>query len=603
MNHKLLKLLSIALAMSTSLSTLPISAYEIPVDENNNSIETVEYDEHEYLIGNETEEGHSLDTNVYAKIGSSYNVTIPKVIILSGTTKKANYYVSVAGDIAGYEILHVVPDDHFNLYTKNKSAQLAEVIQDITQWRFNEFDKSASGNVSANDITAGKWSGTFNFLIWIEGVDEERVLGDLILPSELDDNYKLLIKKLSIPGIYDEDGKLICEYNDIIAEYRDFDVNEDNNRVSSIINNNYQSARYIVLPETVTRIGNNTFNDTEIKYVKIPDSVTYIGKNAFSEKTIYTNIPKSVKSLASGIKKGYYNNKEIKTIIIDLENNDSVDIELEKGCRYEIIALYNFTNNVTNESTIVSSNPSIVAFTPECFLDAIEVGNCIISGTYYTRDDREKYAEIKVKVKNCESEYDSFPYIESEINHTTLGYLGYVFNGSYVYKNGRQVNVMEIPATYEHDGKVYKFTSVGGYCFGHVIIDEVILPNTIKNIGFQAFTWSSIKTINIPEGVTSISEQAFYNTSELQTATFPSTLKVIGPHAFYGSVLPSCTLPDNIQTVNGAAFELDAPKGIGMKAITYKGVTYTNANTFNNKMQEEGKGSNVFGYVAWCVWS
>ena len=559
LKNKFSKILSFCLAGAFLLTSVPVSAYEIPLDEDKNSVETVEYEEHE--IRECDDKNFSAETQVLAKVKSEYKVTIPKVIVLSGATKRADYQVYVEGDLAGYEVLHVLPDDHVDLYTKNKAKQPGDIIQDVTSWRWDELNNGANGYVKADGITAGKWSGNFNFLIWIEDLGEDRVLGDIILPVLLDDDYKLVIKKLGKPGLYNANGVFIEGYDAVVASYPGFDPSVDNNSVSEILNTNYPEARYVVLPDSVTRIADNTFSSATINYVGIPSSVTSIVSNTFSSSTVFTNIPKSVTSVGSNVPKSYYNSKKVKTITIDLENNDSADIELEKGCMYEITALYNFVNNVTKESTIVSSDENVVKFIPECYLDAVEIGNCVISGTYYTQDGRQKHAEIRVRVKRCDDEYNSFPFVKTEINQSTLAQLGYtmqMFNRSEfkaLVKNGQIVRQMVIPSMYEYNGQVYKFTGVGYGAFGAPsCLESVTLPEGITYIGDYAFgNCYDLKNVDIPKTVTSIGEGAFQD-SGLEHFVWPEQVKTIKQYTFRFCGELVVEVPDSVTTIGAQAF-------------------------------------------------
>ena len=114
-------------------------------------------------------------TNVFAQIASEYKVTIPKTVVLSGTSKAAQYFVKVEGDIAGYEDITVTPDDAFTLTSKGKDSQEALVEQDKTSWTVHDFDTDANGTITAPAITAGKWMGAFNFNIEFNSPDEENV--------------------------------------------------------------------------------------------------------------------------------------------------------------------------------------------------------------------------------------------------------------------------------------------------------------------------------------------------------------------------------------------------------------------------------------------
>ena len=120
------------------------------------------------------QENFEEGTNVFATIVSDYKVTIPKTIVLSGENKEASYYVKAEGDIAGIEIIKIVPDDVVYLKSINKETQTGIITQEKISWEYNDLGTTANGNIKANGITAGKWSGHFNFNITLEN-DEQNV--------------------------------------------------------------------------------------------------------------------------------------------------------------------------------------------------------------------------------------------------------------------------------------------------------------------------------------------------------------------------------------------------------------------------------------------
>ena len=121
----------------------------------------------------ETDKSESLNTTVYAEVGSFFKVSIPKHIILDGTLKQGNYTISAIGDIAGYETLYVTPDKSFALKSNNLNDVTASISQDKTSWKFNEIleESNVLGNglIDASGISAGSWNGNFNFNIFLDG--------------------------------------------------------------------------------------------------------------------------------------------------------------------------------------------------------------------------------------------------------------------------------------------------------------------------------------------------------------------------------------------------------------------------------------------------
>ncbi len=170
MKNRMFKILSLGLVVISSTSnTIPVFAYD--VDENDNSIESVEYQ-------NDKDKDFNNNTSVFAQLGSEYKVTIPKVVVLSGASKAAKYIVKVDGDIAGYETVNVVPDNSFSLNAKNKDTQEALINQDKTSWTYSTLGSNAKGSITANGITAGSWQGKFNF-----NINLDKTVGDAISPD------------------------------------------------------------------------------------------------------------------------------------------------------------------------------------------------------------------------------------------------------------------------------------------------------------------------------------------------------------------------------------------------------------------------------------
>ncbi len=244
MKRKFIKIASLSLASLMMLTSVPTYA---------------DYSEESVTYQTSDEEDFSTETSVLAEIGSEYSVTIPKVIVLSGVTKSANYYVKVEGDIAGLESVNVVPDDTGDLYSNNKSVQVGTITQDKTSWQYNNFDIDANGNVTADGITAGKWSGTFNFNINLASDENttilEMVLGDLILPpiGEWGANQPTAIAKFEVG----ESGSVSSLYGDSFTN--DITLTSSNEEVVKIENNRLVAVAPGVATITATNANDETF--------------------------------------------------------------------------------------------------------------------------------------------------------------------------------------------------------------------------------------------------------------------------------------------------------------------------------------------------------
>lgn len=94
------------------------------------------------------------------------------------------------------------------------------------------------------------------------------------------------------------------------------------------------------------------------------------------------------------------------------------------------------------------------------------------------------------------------------------------------------------------------------------IIETVTLPNTIRFIGNEAFSKSSIKTIDLGESVKYIYSHAFYSCNNLESITFPETVKIIS-----NGVCSSCSKLKNVVILGARKIEIGAFLCEGLKRI------------------------------------
>ncbi len=98
---------------------------------------------------------------------------------------------------------------------------------------------------------------------------------------------------------------------------------------------------------------------------------------------------------------------------------------------------------------------------------------------------------------------------------------------------------------------------------------EVVLPDSVKVIGERAFMESYLSSINLPEGLTTIEDEAFSECTQLTSIDLPDSLKTIGYAAFdYCTKLSSVTLPSGLKEIGQNAFSfcpisrVDVPAGV-----------------------------------------
>lgn len=83
----------------------------------------------------------------------------------------------------------------------------------------------------------------------------------------------------------------------------------------------------------------------------------------------------------------------------------------------------------------------------------------------------------------------------------------------------------------------------------------LILPSNTERIGNYAFSDSYLRSIVLPDNITSIGEGAFYNCSSLQEMIIPQGIKSIESSAFENcSSLAKVVIPDSISSISSRTF-------------------------------------------------
>lgn len=143
----------------------------------------------------------------------------------------------------------------------------------------------------------------------------------------------------------------------------------------------------------------------------------------------------------------------------------------------------------------------------------------------------------------------------------------------------KDLKSVTIPSTVKYKDKEYSVIAIGSSCFSFTSLTSVTvpegvetiadgafssietlksvkLPSSLRTIGSTAFAWSSLEKITIPEAVTSIGEMAFYNCTSLTKVVFKkSDVKSIGKEAFCNChVLSYIEMPSTLGSIGENAF-------------------------------------------------
>lgn len=105
-------------------------------------------------------------------------------------------------------------------------------------------------------------------------------------------------------------------------------------------------------------------------------------------------------------------------------------------------------------------------------------------------------------------------------NETGMSLVSYTGNEPYVvfpdYFQGKPVTVIERSCLEQRSG-----------------IDVVVLPNTVRVLKSNAFMYSGVKKLILPEGLVEVGSGCFFGCKNLEEIIFPSTLEILGGLSFY----------------------------------------------------------------------
>ena len=169
-----------------------------------------------------------------------------------------------------------------------------------------------------------------------------------------------------------------------------------------------------------------------------------------------------------------------------------------------------------------------------------------------------------------------------------------------------------IPSTVAINGTTYSVTAIGNSAFANqTALSQILIPASVTSIGNDAFEFcSSLTNINIPSSVTSIGESAFKNCSGLEsitvesgnsvyksegnclikrsdnklllgcnTSVIPNYVTSIAANAFYDcNGLTSVLIPNSVSNIGNNAFYGCS----GLTTIYFEGESLDEWNTINN---------------------
>lgn len=441
----------------------------------------------------------------------------------------------------------------FDYCPELKSINIPEGVKSLGTYTFydckNLTSLSAKGVTSVRD-SAFEYSGIAD----VEFSPEFNTIGSYAFSSC--DNLKFFK--------YDSNLTDIGEYAFKYSAIERFTFNEDLLEISEGV---FESSkiREAVLPPNLVIIGDSAFHDCEyLTEINIPDTVTTIedyaisfcpelkGKLVISDNvtnlgvavfsgTNYTSLSYNSPSLLGYGAFGY---SKISTI----EFGDKV-----KCIPSQMFANCNDLKSVVLPDTVTRIGEKAFAYCQN--LESVTLSDSITDIGEYAFEGCKKLTELTLPKYLTKFNVNIFP-----VNLTTVYYnaenctfegLTRAGSGDTYYSPFYNTKITNVII-----GDTVKRLPSYFFCKAD-FIENVILPDSVTEIGKEAFRFSTIKNITLPANLIIIEDRTFYGTNvTIEGNTFPEGMRMIGKETFaYCRELEEIYIPDSVVDIAESAFE------------------------------------------------
>lgn len=358
----------------------------------------------------------------------------------------------------------------------------------------------------------------------IEGYWFDEVINQGYAANEIPTGVSAVYKAVKPDGLFDANGVMLASWDELVNTYG-FDITSGTS-FSNIMSSypELSSGVRLIIGEGVTSIGQNAFGMCDsLTSVIIPEGVTSICEEAFIDcfNLQSVTLPSTLLSIGDF---AFYYCESLQSITIP-EGVTSIGMSAFYGC--------NNLQSITLPSTLSSIGADAI---PTPSSDYIEGAD----GLWYDKSTGNGYKVSNIPV-GVAATYTPFKSETAGIYYKNDNFLSWkylVSQGIVTETEVSKTAFSEYSAT--PDNPIVKVvipegvTTIGQEAFyGCKSLEYVEIPSSVRTICTKAFSGCiSMKDVVIPEGVSTVEDYAFSDCVLLEKLTIPSTISSLGVNVF-----------------------------------------------------------------------
>ena len=318
-----------------------------------------------------------------------------------------------------------------------------------------------------------------------------------------------------------------------------------------------KSLKSVILPSDLSYIYNSMFSGcTALESIKIPSTVTSIYASAFSGCSKLKNVEFS-NNITSIMEYAFGSCTSLEEVIIPDKVTKLAD---------------NAFNNCTGLKTVVLP-PKLTSIGTNAFYNCTKLINVVNLSSLNIVAGASTYGYVGYWAKTIHSSLDEQAVLIDIDDYSFL-----IDGGVYLYSYNGTATDLVLPESIEYNGTTYTEYAIDKYVFKSKNITSVVIPNSVTAIGEEAFYQCSLKSLTVPESVKRIDDNAFYG-NDISSLVFEGdTMDYIGENAFTYNKMKSVTLPGTTKFGTNAFYNCTLLETVIMK----DGTTALSTSMFNN---------------------